>query len=87
MPVCVSVSPAIVDDAETSSGRESGPLWIPIVLALATTASFAIAAILVIGFPVRVRNVTVGTGSGRRGGGGAATMGFADVSTRAHFPL
>jgi hypothetical protein len=87
MPVCVSVSPAMVDDAESSIGRESGPLWIPIMLALETAASFACAAMLVIGFPVRIRNVTVGIGSGRLGGGGAATVGFTDVSTRAHLPL
>jgi hypothetical protein len=87
MPVCVRVRPAMVDDAETRSGRESGPLWIPIMLALETAASFACAAILVIGFPVRIRNVTVGIGSGRPGGGGAATVGFTDVLTRAHLPL
>ena len=63
MPVCVSVRPAMVDDVETIIGRESGPLWIPIMLVLETAASFACAAMLVIGFPVRIRNVTVGIGS------------------------
>ena len=77
----------MLETADMSSGRESGPLWTPIVVPLAIAASFVWAAMPVIGFPVRMRKETTGIGSGRLGGGGGETMGFADVSTRVHLPL